>query len=255
MWHAFSALIAADFHVIAPDLRGYGDSAKPASSADHEPYSKRVMACDVVDLMTHLGYPRFSVLGHDRGARVAHRMCLDFPERLACAGVLDIVPTRLVFERCDRLLATAYYHWFFLQQPTPFPEQMIAANPELFLRQCLCSWSAGNMAAFAPEALSEYLRCFSDPETIHATSEDYRAAATIDFAQDSADCALRISCPLLVLWGSRGFIARHYEVLALWRDCAKDAVRGRALDCGHFIAEEKPSDLAQEVRTFFLARQ
>jgi haloacetate dehalogenase len=198
--------------------------------------------------MAALGFERFALVGHDRGARVAHRLALDHPERVERLALLDIVPTRTFFRNVDQELATATYHWFFLIQPFDFPERLIGADPAYFLRHTLASWSA-DPDAFAPEALAEYERAFSDPAVIHATCEDYRAGASIDLVHDEADLGRRIACPLLVLWGGRGKNDRLFDILATWRERADD-VRGRALDCGHFLAEERPEETAAELVGF-----
>jgi len=249
MWHRVAPLLAADFSLVMPDLRGYGDSAKPPSLAEAANQSKRAMAQDMAELMTALGHRRFHVAGHDRGARVAHRLCLDHAARVASACVMDIAPTLTTFELTDQALATAYFHWFFLIQAPPLPERMIAADPESWLRGCLARWSMGNEQAFAPAAVAEYLRCFSDADAIRASCDDYRAAAGIDLAHDRADAPRRIGMPLLVLWGARGFVGRNYDVLALWREKAAD-VRGAAIDCGHFLPEEAPIEVANYLREF-----
>jgi haloacetate dehalogenase len=253
MWHRVAPVLARGHTVVAADLRGYGDSAKPAGEPDHADYSKRAMAADQVGLMGMLGYERFAVVGHDRGARVAHRMCLDHPERVARAAMLDIVPTRHIFANVDRDLAQGYYHWFFLSQPPDLPEHLIGADPEYYLRRKLDQWSA-DASAFAPEAVAEYVRCFSDPATIHASCEDYRAAATIDLDHDEADIAAgrRIECPVLALWGTRGFVAGHYDVVAVWRDYAAE-VRGISVDSGHFPAEEAPDATSRALTDFLTA--
>ncbi|MFH1873347.1 MAG: alpha/beta hydrolase [Pseudomonadota bacterium] len=249
MWHRVAPLLAADFSLVMPDLRGYGDSAKPPSLADAANQSKRAMAQDMAELMTALGHRRFHVAGHDRGARVAHRLCLDHQARVASACIMDIAPTLTTFELTDQALATAYFHWFFLIQAPPLPERMIAADPESWLRGCLARWSMGNEQAFAPAAVAEYLRCFSDADAIRASCDDYRAAAGIDLAHDRADARRRVGMPLLVLWGARGFVGRNYDVLALWREKAAD-VRGAAIDCGHFLPEEAPIEVANYLREF-----
>lgn len=250
MWHRLAPLLAEDFSLVIPDLRGYGDSAKPASLADAANQSKRAMAQDMAELMTALGHERFHVAGHDRGARVTHRLCLDHPAQIGKACIMDIAPTLTTFAMTDQALATAYFHWFFLIQPPPLPERMIAADPESWLRGCLSRWSMGNDQAFAPEAVGEYLRCFANPDAIRASCDDYRAAAGIDLVHDRAAADSRIGAPLLVLWGARGFVGRNYDVLALWREKA-DQVSGAALDCGHFLAEEAPSAVAGYLREFF----
>ena len=248
MWHKIAPRLAEDFTVVAADLRGYGDSGKPTGGERHEAYSKRAMARDQVEVMASLGFERFSVVGHDRGARVTHRMALDHPARVAKAALLDIAPTKTMFERTDQAFATAYYHWFFLIQPFDLPERLIGADPDYYLERKIGHWSRES-GAFAPEAVAEYKRCFSDPETIHASCEDYRAAAGIDLEHDAADIEARVTCPLLVLWGAKGVIERCYDVLPVWRERAED-VRGRALPCGHFLAEEAPEETLVELLAF-----
>jgi haloacetate dehalogenase len=242
--------LARDFTVVCADLRGYGDSAKPASGPPHDAYAKRTMAADMVALMQALGYARFRLAGHDRGARVAHRLCLDHPDAVERCAVLDICPTRIMYERTDQAFATAYYHWFFLIQPFDLPERLIGADPAYFLERKLTGWSAGRREFFHPLALAEYQRCFADPATIHASCEDYRAAATIDLAHDRADAHLRVRCPLLVLWGRRGVVNRMFRPLEDWRSVAGD-VGGEALDTGHFVAEEAPDATIAHFRSFF----
>jgi haloacetate dehalogenase len=248
MWHAVALELAERFTVVAPDLRGYGESSKPTTTPDHKPYSKRTMARDQVGLMRRLGFERFSVCGHDRGARCAYRLALDEPASVDRLAVLDIVPTGDVFRLADMKFGLAYWHWFFLAQPDCLPERMIGADPDAFYFSQ--RYQARDL--FEPAALDDYLRCARRPETIHAMCEDYRAGATIDFELDEADRgAKRIECPVLVLWGGRGKVAELYDdVLALWRGWADD-VRGRALDCGHFLAEEKPDETLAELVAFF----
>lgn len=250
MWHKIAPALAADFTVIAPDLRGYGDSDKPPGDPEHATYSKRAMARDVAGLMSILGFERFAVAGHDRGARVTHRLCLDYPARVTRAAVLDIAPTYTMFATADKEFGESYYHWFFLSQPYDLPERLIGADPEYYLRTKIARWSR-NPGVFTEAALGEYLRCFRDPATIHATCEDYRAAASIDLVHDAADLERRIACPLLVLWGAKSFIGKKYDVLAVWREHAAD-VRGRGLPCGHYLAEEAPEETCAELRRFFL---
>lgn len=252
MWHRLAPLLAADFTLVLPDLRGYGDSGKPASLPDCCNQSKRAMAQDMAEVMTALGHDRFMVAGHDRGARVAHRLCLDHAHRVTKACVMDIVPTHTTFALTDKALADRYFHWFFMLQAPPLPERMIGADPAFWLKGCLSRWSLGNEAAFAPEAVAEYVRCFSDPEAIRASCDDYRAAGGIDLVHDEADFERRIECPLLALWGSRGFVGRTYDVAALWREKARN-VTGVALDCGHFLPEEAPQAVAGQLVNFFQA--
>ncbi|HWE62266.1 MAG TPA: alpha/beta hydrolase [Chloroflexota bacterium] len=245
MWHRIAPRLARDFTVVAADLRGYGESSRPPTTADHEPYSKRAMARDQVAVMRQLGFERFFVAGHDRGGRCAYRMALDFPECVRKLAVLDIIPTGEAFRRADMSFGLGYWHWFFLAQPYPLPEQMIGANPDnYYFRQRDAAW-------LDPEALDDYLRCVHNPETIHAMCEDYRAGATFDFQLDEADRGnRRISCPLLALWGRNARLEEWYDVLAIWRDWADD-VRGRALDCGHYLAEEAPDETYAELFAFF----
>ena len=250
MWHAVAPGLAERFTVVAPDLRGYGESSKPATSADHEPYSKRAMARDQVALMRTLGFERFGVCGHDRGGRCAYRLALDSPQAVTRLAVLDIVPTGDVFRLADARFGLAYWHWFFLAQPDGLPERMIGADPDSFY----FSQHYQARGLFAPAALDDYLRWARRPETIHAMCEDYRAGATIDRDHDEADRGRRrIDCPLLVLWGGRGKLPELYDdVLALWRGWADD-VRGRALDCGHFLPEEAPGETLSALLDFFEA--
>lgn len=255
IWHRVAPALAERFTVVCADLRGYGGSAKPASDPEHAAYSKRTMAQDMVEVMAALGFERFAVAGHDRGGRVAHRMCLDHPERVTRAAVLDIVPTRTVFRAVNQAIATGYYHWFFLIQPEPLPERMIGADPRFYLHQKLSRWSgAKSMAWVDPAALAEYERCFSDPAMIHATCEDYRAAASIDLVHDEADLDRKIACPLLVLWGEQGLMHEYFDVPATWREKAGGSVAGRALSCGHFLPEEQPEATLAELSGFFSRR-
>lgn len=238
MWAGIAPALAARFTVVVPDLRGYGASFKPADRPEHAQMSKRAMAGDMVAAMAALGFERFAVIGHDRGARVAHRLCLDHPGRVSRAGVLDIAPTRTVFERLDAFVATAYYHWFLLSQPAPFPERMIGADPDFFLESCLGGWGSG-LDAFDRAALDAYRAAWRDPAAIHAACEDYRAAAGIDLTHDRADETARIECPLLVLTGANGVVAKAYDIAAVWREKARD-VTARTIPGGHFFPEESP---------------
>ncbi len=250
MWHKVAPRLAERFTVVAADLRGYGDSGKPEGAPDHSTYSKRVMAHDQVALMRALGYERFLLAGHDRGARVAHRLALDYPERVIRLALLDISPTKKMYDSTDREFAQAYYHWFFLIQPNPLPERLIGSQAEFYLLKKMGSGSAG-MAPFTEEALVEYVRCFT-PESIHGSCEDYRAAASIDLEHDRADmqAGRKVTCPLLVLWGQQGVIARCFHPIVDWREVAT-IVRGRALPGGHYLAEERPDDVFAEFAAFF----
>ncbi len=249
MWHRVAPALAERFTVVATDLRGYGDSGKPKGDTRHEAYSKRRMAQDQVDVMAALGHETFQVAGHDRGARVVHRMCLDHAGRIERAAVLDIVPTHTIFRTLNAQVAFGYYHWLFLAQPYDLPERLIGADPDYYLARKLGHWSA-SLGGFDEAALAEYRRCFSDPATIHASCEDYRAAITVDMEHDEADLERRVGCPLLVLWGAKGLMQKSYDVLATWREKATDAT-GHALDCGHFLAEEAPEETLAAFEGFF----
>ena len=250
MWHKICDRLSRDFTVVITDLRGYGDSEKLPVTPDSRNYSKRAMARDQVEVMSSLGYDRFYLVGHDRGARVAHRLTLDYPQRVLKLALLDIVSTYQLYETTDREFATAYYHWFFLIQPHPFPETLIEQNPEYFLRHCLESWSK-LPNSFTERAYNEYLRCFSNLKAIESTCEDYRASAGIDLMHDRADIEQKITCPLLVLWGDRGIIGKKYDVIASWKERAIDA-KGKALNCGHFLPEEAPDATYQTLNEFLL---
>jgi haloacetate dehalogenase len=250
-WHRMAPSLARHYTVVCADLRGYGDSGKPPSDGEHAPYSKRAMSQDMIELMRDLGHPRFRLVGHDRGGRVAHRLCLDHPDAVTQLAVLDISPTRTMYGRTDQAFATAYYHWFFLIQPFDLPERLIGADPVYYLKRKLGGWGTG-LAHFDPRALAEYERCFKDPATIHATCEDYRAGASIDLAHDAESAAQKVECPLLALWGERGIVHRFFQPLDDWRAVARD-VRGRALPCGHYLPEEVPDQTLDELTAFFAA--
>ena len=248
LWRKVAPRLAQDFTLVIPDLRGYGDSAKPPAGPDQAAYAKRALAQDQVETMAALGHERFRVAGHDRGARVTHRLLRDHPGRIERAALLDIVPTLYRFETIDQKAATGSYHWFFLIQPAPFPERMIGAQAEYYLRH-----SFGldrNPGAIEPEVFAEYLRTFSNPETIRATCEEYRAGAGIDLEHDRADRGRKIKTPLLVLWGERSGQGSGYDVLAVWRDHAED-VTGQAIASGHFLPEEAPDDTYRALHGFF----
>ena len=249
MWRKLAPRLAAEFTVVAPDLRGYGDSSKPPAGPDNANYSKRSLAQDQVETMAALGFERFAVAGHDRGARVAHRLARDHAERIERLALLDIVPTLYRFETIDQKAATSSWHWFFLIQPSGFPERLIGAEAEFFLRHQLGALLR-EPAKLAPEAFAEYLRCFKNPETIRATCDEYRAGATIDLVHDRADRGHRLTMPLLMLWGERSSQGSGYDILSVWRDHAED-VTGHAVDSGHFLPEEAPEDTYRALRDFF----
>jgi haloacetate dehalogenase len=241
-------LVDAGYCVVATDLRGYGDSSRPPGGENHVNYSKRSMARDQVEVMRALGHERFSVIGHDRGGRVAHRMALDYPASLQRVALLDIAPTATMYARADREFATRYFWWFFLIQPAPLPERLIGTDPEYFLRAHISSQSR-TPGVPSESLIQEYLRCYRLPGTIHAICEDYRAAAGIDLEHDAADADRRVEMPLLALWGARGVVGQLYDVLQTWREKAVN-VQGRALDCGHALQEEAPEQTAAELLQF-----
>ncbi|NMM44586.1 alpha/beta hydrolase [Rhodospirillaceae bacterium KN72] len=250
MWHRIAPQLAERFTVIVPDLRGYGASAKPDSDAAHLPYSKRAMAADMAALMRRLGYDQFQVAGHDRGARVTHRLSLDYPDRVTRAAVLDIVPTRILFATATRSVAMAYYHWYFLAQPAPYPETLIGADPIYYFRYTVGGLSQSGTGFFDPIAQAEYEAAFADPAVIHASCEDYRAAATIDLDHDDADIETPVQCPLLVLWGEHAPMHKHYDVLGTWKERARNA-QGHPVEAGHFLAEENPDATLAALLDFF----
>jgi haloacetate dehalogenase len=250
MWHKVAPRLARDFTVVATDLRGYGDSGKPHGDSEHLNYSKRAMAQDQVEVMEHLGFESFLLVGHDRGARVAHRLTKDHPQRVRKLVTLDIIPTRRMFQIVNKEMATNTYHWFFLIQPYDFPERVIGADPDYFIRS---RFERVKDAArvFPPEAIEEYVRCFSDPAAIHGACEDYRAGASIDLVHDDADFNQKVTCPHLALWSATGYVGRTQDVLQVWREYSTD-VRGHSLPCGHYIAEELPDEAYHALREFLL---
>ena len=249
MWHLMAPLLSDRYHVICPDLRGYGQSDKPATEPDHASYSKRAMAGDVAALLDHFGHAHALVCGHDRGGRVAHRLGLDHPDRVRAMAVLDIAPTREMYANTTEAFARAYWHWFFLILPAPMPENMIGHDPRDFWLSKITKQIGGPLP-FKPDALEEYLAVFEDPETIRATCEDYRAAASIDIAHDDADGDRKLACPLLALWADKGAVEKCFDPLALWRARAAD-VRGEALTATHYMAEEIPDAIVTRLNAFF----
>ena len=247
-WRKIATELARSHTLVIPDLRGYGDSGKPAGGENHVNYSKRAMALDQVELMEKLGFKQFAVVGHDRGARVAHRLALDYSDKLTKLVLMDICPTHYMYKTADRQLASSYFHWFFLIQPSPFPETLIGNNVDAVLRQFM---GPVMPQSIEPEAYAEYRRCFSDPATIHASCEDYRAAS-IDLVHDEADMDRKIACPVLVLWGANGIVGKKYDVLTIWRERASE-VLGKSLPCGHWLPEEAPVEVLAEVGRFLTA--
>ena len=250
MWHGVAPILARSFQVVCLDLRGYGKSEKPVSNSTHYPYSKRAMAQDVVAVMNNLGHKKFLVGAHDRGARVAHRLGLDHPDCVEAMVLLDIAPTREMYAGTTSDFARAYWHWFFLIQPHPLPEQIISKDPEAFWK-LKCFNQANGKNPFSTEALSEYLTAFKQPDAIHSSCEDYRAAASIDIEHDNADQGKKLLMPVLALWAKLGVIESCFDALELWRLRA-DKVEGEALEAGHYMAEEIPKDIAKRMSEFFL---
>lgn len=259
MWHRVAQALKERFFIVMPDLRGYGDSAlKPgvAELPDHSQHSKRAMAADVVAVLDALGVDRFFLCGHDRGGRVAHRLALDFAERVQGLCVIDIAPTLDMYARTDMEFARAYYHWFHLIQPAPLPETMIGGNALAYLMNKLGGWGTGGTGHIEAEALAEYTRCFCRPQAIHSACEDYRASAGIDLEHDrlSRAAGQKIGCDTLVLWGDRGVVNRMFAPVDLWQAQCAGTVAGEAVGAGHFIPEELPDTTARALEDFFLRR-
>ena len=248
IWHKVAPELAREHTLVCPDLRGYGDSSKPRGLPDHSNYSKRAMALDMVEVMETLGYIKFDVVGHDRGARVAHRLARDHGRRVRSITVLDISPTLKMYQSTSQQFARAYWHWFFLIQEAPLPERMLAGHVPFYILKRL-GRGKSRLKYFDRRAIAEYVRAFKDVRTIHATCEDYRAAATIDLVHDKQDLRKKLTMPLMAIWGRHGVVEALFDCLADWREVALD-VRGRALNCGHFIPEEKPRELVAELRRF-----
>ncbi|RBY78148.1 alpha/beta hydrolase [Geodermatophilus sp. TF02-6] len=252
MWHRIAPALAETHTVVAADLRGYGDTSRPPAGDDHAGYSFRAMAADQRALMAELGHDRFAVVGHDRGARVAHRLALDAPDAVTRVALLDVLPTAHVYDSVDRRLATAYYHWFFFVQPAPVPERLIGGDPIGYLHTLLGGWGGSGVSFYDPAAVAEYERVFADADARHAMLEDYRAGASVDYEQDSADAAegRRVEAPVLVVWGGRGVVGTGPDdPVEVWRSRARD-VSGCALDAGHFLAEERPDETLAVLRDF-----
>jgi haloacetate dehalogenase len=252
MWHKVAPALAKTYSVYCPDLRGYGGSFKPPVSADHAAYAKRAMAQDMAELMAHFGHPTFLVAAHDRGARVAHRLALDHPQRVEKLCVMDIIPTLEHFERTDMAMALGYYHWFWFAQPHPFPENVISAAPDAWWR-AHTSREPKPPDFFDREALADYMSAIHDPRMIQGMCEDYRAAATIDLEHDRASRAAgdKIRCPLLVLWGKKAKIEAWYDALAIWRSYCAAEVSGGPVNSGHYLAEEAPGEVLARLTGFF----
>jgi len=252
-WHAVAPALARNYTVVCADLRGYGDSSKPAGLTDHSNYSKRAMARDMVELMASLGFERFHLVGHDRGGRVGHRLAADHPQRVHSLTVLDISPTLRMFERTDMEFARAYYHWFLMLQPPPLPEQMLAGKVPFNVLGRI-GRDEPDLSKFNDVAVREYVRCFADPAAIHASCEDYRAAGTIDLEHDRADrdAGRKLTMPMMALWGAQGVVGNMFDCLADWQAVSHNAI-GRALPCGHFVPEEAPQETLAEIERFLQA--
>jgi len=253
MWHRVAQALAARYRLVLADLRGYGDSDKPPPEPDHAQQSKRVMAADLIALMRALGHPRFAVVGHDRGGRVAHRLALDHAGALDKLVVIDIAPTLDMYSATDLRFATAYYHWFHLIQPAPLPERMIGGDPRFYLHHKLGGWGgSGALDFIEPDALAEYERCFATQAAIRGACEDYRASATIDLAHDRASRAAgeKIQCDTLLLWGERGVVNRLFDPVALWQAQCARPLSALRLPGGHYLAEELPSATAEALQRF-----
>jgi haloacetate dehalogenase len=248
IWHKIAPALARKYAVVCPDLRGYGDSSKPKGLPDHSNYSKRAMARDMVETMDALGHSEFHIVGHDRGARVAHRLARDHGKRVRTLTVLDISPTLKMFESTNMAFANAYYHWFLMLQPPPLPEKLLAGHVPFYILGRVGRAKA-DLRKFSKEAIREYVRSFKDARTIHATCEDYRAAGTIDLEHDRRDRGKKLKMPVLALWGKQGVVGTQFDCLADWREVAAN-VTGRALNCGHFIPEEAPAETLAQIERF-----
>jgi haloacetate dehalogenase len=253
-WAKVAPTLAKEFTVIATDLRGYGDSEKPPGGDDHAGYSFRAIAQDQVEVMAAFGFDSFMAAGHDRGARVLHRMCLDHPRKVTRAAILDIIPQHYLYSHINKQWATFSWHWFFNIQPFDLPERMMGADPDWFIEKKLAKTKQG-LAFFDKDALAEYKRCFRNPETIHAICEDYRAGASIDLEHDEAHlkAGRKIDCPVLLLWGATGGVGRNHNPgpADIWKSHASNIVGAQALPCGHYLSEEAPKETTAALRTFF----
>ncbi len=256
-WLKIAPALAKEFTVVCTDLRGYGDSEKPPGGKNHENYSFRAMAQDQVEVMAALGFDKFYAAGHDRGARVLHRMCLDHPQKVLRAAIVDIIPQSYLYTHINKQWATFSWHWFFNIQPEPLPEKMMGADPDWFIEKKLSKTQQG-LSFFDKGALEEYKRCFRNPETIHAICEDYRAGASIDleFDQKDIDAGNRITCPVLLLWGATGGVGRNHNPgpADIWKAYASNIVAAKAMPSGHYVMDEAPAETTAALREFFAAK-
>ena len=251
-WNAVAPRLAENFTVVCTDLRGYGDSSKPPGGANHEAYSFRAMAQDQVEVMASLGFEQFYAAGHDRGARVLHRMCLDYPQKVLRASFVDMLPQHHLLNNVNFQWGKFSWHWFFMIQPSPTPEHMISADPEFYIRRKLSKTDSGT-SFFNPQALAEYIRCIKNPETVRAMCEDYRATVGIDLAIDTADFeqGKRVSCPSFILWGEKGGVGRNHDAAAVWSQYASNIVQTGTVPSGHYLQEECPDETYDALHGFF----
>jgi haloacetate dehalogenase len=249
MWARVAPMLTADFTVVCADLRGYGDSSKPKCAPDRSNYSFRAMASDQVGLMRALGFDRFHVVGHDRGGRTAHRLALDHPDSALSLAVLDIVPTHAMFMETNRHVAGAYWHWYFLSQPEPFPERLISSDPDFFYETCLVGWGATKLADFDADMVAEYRHCWRSPEMIHGSCSDYRAAASIDLEHDTVDIDKKVACRTLAFWGANGVMHKLFDIGAAWRKRCTNLATA-TLPGGHFFIDQFPAETGQVLATF-----
>ena len=255
IWHRVASDLAKNYTIVATDLRGYGQSGKAVDTPNHASYSKREMARDQVEVMRQLGFESFFLCGHDRGGRVGHRLAIDHPQAVKKLMLLDISPTLTMYEYTNMDFARSYWWWFWLIQPAPFPESMVAAAPETFLKKKI-GWGYGGLKPFTDESYAAYLSYISDPATMHAMCEDYRAAASIDLEHDRADrdAERKIACDVRVLWGEHGVVNRCFKPIEDWRRVVADGcqVDGHTLPCGHYLPEEEPALLLADMKQFFV---
>lgn len=246
MWARVAPILAANYTIICADLRGYGDSGKPLAQEDYANYSFRQMALDNVGLMRSLGYEQFHVIGHDRGGRVGHRMALDYPDKVLSLALLDVVPTHSMFMEVNRNVARAYWHWYFLSQPTPFPEEIILSDPDRFFESCLVGWGATGIEAFAPEILAKYRAAWRKPDAVYGACADYRAAALVDIEIDRADFGTKVDCPVLVYYGENGSMAECFDIPIEWEKFLSN-MSSATTQGGHFFVDEFPNEVAREL--------
>jgi haloacetate dehalogenase len=254
-WHKVAPRLAEEFTVVLPDLRGYGDSSKPDGGADHAAYSFRAMADDQIEVMKQLGHEKFQAAGHDRGARVLHRMCLDHPDIVTRAAFMDMLPQHHLLNNVTKSWGMFSWHWFFMVQPNPLPETMISADPEFYIRRKLAKTPQG-LSFFDPRALAEYIRCIKNPKTVYGMCEDYRATFGVDLDMDTADFerGKKVSCPAMILWGEKGGVGRNHDAAAIWSRYATDIARTATVPSGHYLQEECPDETYSELRKFFVAK-